>query len=156
MITPRIRSLVSLAATLTAALALHGCVSATSRPASAEPAPSSGPPLLAIEFENYARDHVHVYLVGERREWLLGRVEPLAKARLRIPDAALSGDPAFMRLAVLVGQRATLRAADDARATITIAQPAAAILWQRWTFSQSASSGQLAAFGRVGAEVRRP
>jgi len=29
---------------------------------------------LAIRFDNGERDYVRVYLVGEKREWLLGRV----------------------------------------------------------------------------------
>ena len=33
-----------------------------------------------IRFDNDAREHVHVYLIGEKREWLLGRVEPGAMA----------------------------------------------------------------------------
>ena len=41
-----------------------------------------------------------------------------------------------MRLAVLTGDRVTFQAARDPRATLTIAQPASAILSQRWKFSQ--------------------
>ena len=142
MTTPRIRSLVSLAAALTLTLALGGCASAPSRLGRDGPAPTDGLP-LAFRFDNGAREYVHVYLVGEQREWLLGRVEPGARATLRIPDAALAGNPGFMRLAVLTGQRLTLRAAGDARAAITIAQPAAAIVSQGWTFSQTLAQGQL-------------
>ena len=57
--------------------------------------------------------HVHVYLVGEQREWLLGRVEPGAVATLRLPDASLASNPGFVRLAVLAGGQATQRAARD-------------------------------------------
>ena len=71
---------------------------------------------------------MHVYLVDERREWLLGRVEPGSVATLRIPDASLAEGVGSMRLAVTTGERLTLQAALDPRATFTIAQPAAAIL----------------------------
>jgi hypothetical protein len=135
MTTPRTRSIVSLAAALTLTLALGGCASAPSRLALNDPAPVDGT-ALAIHFDNGARDYVHVYLVGAKREWLLGRVEPGARTALRIPDEALGEDLGFMRLAVLTGAPVTLRAASDPRATITIPQPAPGIASQRWTFSQ--------------------
>jgi hypothetical protein len=157
MTTPRIRSLVSLAAVLTVTLTLGGCLSAPSRLASDGPAPAEGAP-LAIRFENDARDYVHVYLIGDQREWLLGRVEPGGRATLRIPEAALSEDAGPMRLAVLVGDRVTLRAAGKPLAAIAIAQPATEILSQRWTFSQMLSTGQLTGLRRAPAraEVGRP
>jgi hypothetical protein len=156
MTTPRIRSLVSLAAALTFTLAFTGCVSAPSRLSWDGPASTDGPP-LAISFDNEARDYVHVYLVDAQREWLLGRVEPGARATLRIPEAALAGNPGSMWLAALVGEHMTLRAAREARAAITIAQPAAQILSLRWTFSQTLANGQLTALplGRARAEVGR-
>ena len=100
MTTPRTRSIVSLATALTLTLALGGCASAPSRLGLNDPAPIDGAP-LAIHFDNGARDYVHVYLVGAKREWLLGRVEPGARTSLRIPDEALGEDLGFLRLAVL-------------------------------------------------------
>ena len=135
MTTPRTRSIVSLATALTLTLALGGCASAPSRLALNDPAPVDRAP-LAIHFDNGARDYVHVYLVGAKREWLLGRVEPGARTTLRIPEEALAEDLGFMRLAVLTGAHVTLRAASDPRAAITIPQPAPGIASQRWTFSQ--------------------
>ena len=142
MTTPRTRSLVSLAAVLAVSLTLGACVSAPSRLATEESTLPDDAPVV-IRFDNDARDYVHVYLLGEQREWLLGRVEPGAHATLRIPDAALSEDAGPMRLAVLRGERVTFRVAGEARAATTIAQSAASILTQRWTFSQSLSNGQL-------------
>jgi len=155
--TPRIRSLVSLAVALTVTLASGACVSASSHHASDAPAPTDGT-LLAIRFDNEAREYVRVYLIGERREWLLGRVEPGARATLRIPEEALAGNPATMSLVVLAGDHATLQAARDARAATTVAQPVAAILSQRWTFSQALTNGQITALplGDGRAEVGRP
>lgn len=95
---------------------------------------------LTIGFENDGRDQVHVYLVGERREWLLGRVEPGSRATLRIPVDALAENAGSVRLAAIAGGRATLQALRDPRAQLTISQPASAILSQHWWFSQ----GQLA------------
>jgi hypothetical protein len=142
MTTPRMSSLVSLAAALTITLMLGGCASTASSVAQEAPAPMGARP-LTVRFDNDARDYVHVYLVGEQRQWLLARVAPGARAMLRIPDDALAGDVDRMRLAVLAGERVTLWAPGDARATMTLAQPMAAFLSQRWTFSQALTSGQL-------------
>ena len=146
MITPRTRAIVSfLATTTTAALALGACAGGPSRPAADGRALVPGAP--TVRFDNEGREHVHVYLVGEQREWLLGRVEPGARATLRLPPASLGACPGFVRLAVLAGGRLTAQAALEPRALLTIAQPAAAILAQRWTFGQ----GQLTPLGPVGA-----
>ena len=153
MTTLRTRAIVSLAAAVTLTLALGGCVRGASVPASYGPASSEASP-LAIRFDNDAREHVHVYLVGERREWLLGRVEPGAHATLRIPEASLAGSPGFVRLAVLTGQRLTLQAARNPQATLTIAQPTSGLLSQRWMFVQ----GQLTSLpvGTARVDVGRP
>jgi hypothetical protein len=142
MTTPRTRALVSFAATLTVTLAAGACARTPSRPALDGPAPVEVR-WLTIRFDNDARDYVHVYLIGQRREWLLGRVEPGAMATLRIPTAALAEDPGYLKLAVLTGEPVSLQAARDLRATATMAQPASEILSQQWRFSQ----GQLSPLG---------
>jgi hypothetical protein len=140
MTTPRTHSLVSLAVALT--LTLGACASAPSRTALDRPVAPEGLP-LAIRFNNEAGDYVHVYLVGARRQWLLGRVEAGARSSLRIPEAALAANEGWMRLAVLEGQRVTMHAADDPRAAITSAQPATGVLSRSWTFSARLGNGQL-------------
>ena len=154
MTTPRFRSVVSLAAALTVAFTLAGCAAAPSRLASPGPG-STERTSRTVRFDNEARDYVHVYLIGEQREWLLGRVEAGARAMLRIPDEALAGDPRSMQLAVLTGERMTLRAADAARTATSIQQSAEAILSQRWSFSRVLANGQLNSFrlGRSGAQT---
>ncbi|MGH7679992.1 MAG: hypothetical protein ACRENU_16105 [Gemmatimonadaceae bacterium] len=137
---------VSLVATtiITAAL---GCARAPLQSPTPTPTPTPTAPearSLSIRFENDAREHVHVYLIGETRQWLLGRVEPGAKATLRIPEESIGADWMFARLAVLTGEPVTLQAARHPRATLTVKQPAAAILSQRWYFA----NGGLAALGR--------
>ena len=99
---------------------------------------------LSIRFDNDAREHVHVYLIGETRQWLLGRVEPGAKATLRIPEESIGADWMFARLAVLTGEPVTLEAARHPGAALTVKQPAAAILSQRWYFAH----GGLTSLGR--------
>jgi hypothetical protein len=144
MTTPRIRSLVSAAAALT--VTLTACASAPTRGAGA-PTPIEA---LAstVRFDNGGRDYVRVYLVSQTQEWLLGRVEPGARATLRIPDDALAGNTSSMRLAVVPGGGVTLRAAGGAHASITMAQPASAILSQRWSFSQTTTNGELTSIRR--------
>ena len=128
MLTLRRHALVS----MIALLATSACVHA---------APGGGPSPRnevspAIRFDNDAREHVHVYLIGEKREWLLGRVEAGAVAVLRIPEESLAANSAFVRLVVIAGEGVTLDARRHSRATPTLAQPVSAILSQQWRFSQ--------------------
>gem|GEM_PF-2374035 len=143
MTTSRMHSLVSLAAALAITLTVSACTSASGRAPLAldAAAPAVGLP-LTVRFDNDARDYVHVYLVGEKREWLLGRVEPGARVTLRIPDAAFE-EGASIQLAVAVAGHVSLRAAREAPAAITILQPTSAILSQRWTYSQTLATGRL-------------
>ena len=143
MTTPRTGAPVSLIAMMAATLALGACAGATSRSAVDEPLPAVDGPLptadgrtLSIRFDNDAREHVHVYLIGDKREWLLGRVEPGAIRTLRIPDASLTESSGFFRLAVIAGEHVAVQAARDPRAMFTIAQPASAIMAQQWRFAQ--------------------
>jgi hypothetical protein len=124
--------IVSRLATTLVALALVACAGVPAKDTDAAPAPMT----LEIRFDNEANERVHVYLIGEQREWLLGRVEPGATTRLSIPEASLAQGRDFLRLAVLAGERMTLRAAQDPRARSTIAQPVAAILSHQWRFAQ--------------------
>jgi hypothetical protein len=153
MTTTRSRRLVSIAAALTLTLAVGACAGNPSQRALNDPAPVAGNP-LAIRFDNEARQYVHVYLVGQEREWLLGRVEPGAHAMLRIPEAALTDDTWSMRLAVLAGERVTMRVATQSRASVSISQPTSQLVAQRWTFTQPMANGQTTAqlLGRMRSE----
>ena len=146
MTTPRTRAVVSLAVTATAfrmtaiamtAVALGACAR-TPTPAVEAPAPVEGVEWfpLSIRFDNDAREYVHVYLIGDGRQWLLGRVEPGAVGTLKVPDEAFGGKLRFVQLAVIQGGRLTPDAAHDRRAELTILQPATSILSQQWRFTQ--------------------
>jgi len=113
-------------------LALFGACARAPAPATSILSVDARP---TIRFDNGERDYVHVYLVGASRQWLLGRVEAGAVATLRVPNEALA-ETEFVRLAVIRGQRLTLRAAGDPRARFTIAQPTTSILSQRWSLAQ--------------------
>ena len=133
MTTPRPYVLVSRAAMTILTLVLGACASAPARSALEEPTPVEAGQ-VSLRFDNQARSYVHVYLVGEKREWLLGRVEPGAVATLRIPEGSLESNPGFVQLAVLAGGQVTQRVARDSRAQITIAQPASSILARQWRY----------------------
>ena len=127
------RTFVSIA--LTTTFALGACVSASSRQLPNPPI-SRGGNLLSIHFDNLSTQTVDVYLIGTRREWMLGRVAPGGVASLRVPDEAFDRRTMMMRLAVIAGDRPTLTAARDPGAVFSITEPASAFLAKRWSFSQ--------------------
>jgi hypothetical protein len=132
MPTMRRRLFVSAIAAMSISLTTAGCFQARARGAGSS---MDGVP-LAIRFDNDAREHVHVYLIGEKREWVLGRVEAGAIAMLPIPDESLIGDPTFVRLVVIAGEGVTLQAARHAGGTPALPQPLSSILSQQWRFSR--------------------
>ena len=146
MTTQRPYALVSRTAITILTLALAACTGSQSRMATYGPSPIEAR-TLTIRFDNQARDHVHVYLIGQQREWLLGRVEPGAVAALRLPDDVFDSDPGFVRLAVLAGGGVSQDAARDPRVQFTISQDPSLLLTRRWQFAQ----GQLTSLGRSAA-----
>lgn len=120
---------------LFAILALDACTARTSGARQEEVAPVRGRP-LSIRFMNESRERIHVYLVGERREWMLGRVEPGTVAWLALPTKSLTGEAGRLRLAVLAGAAPTLQAGREPRAVQSMIEPATAILAREWTFAQ--------------------
>ena len=143
MTTSARRAFVSIAATMAITLALGGCIGASARPVHNAGILIDALPLI-IRFDNTGRERVDVYLIGVKRQWVLGRVEPGAIASLRIPEEALAKGSMYVRLAVIAGEPLTFEAARNPRARLTIAQPASAILSQEWKFSQ----GELSSVGR--------
>lgn len=127
------RAFVSIAA-MAITLALGACVRAQSRLAPDLLSTDAGP--LTIRFDNLGVQRVDVYLIGAKREWLLGRVEPGGIASLRIPEGAFTDGSKFVRLAVLANEPVTFQVARNPRAKLTIALPPSAVMSQRWGFSQ--------------------
>jgi len=134
MTTSSRRAFVSIAATIAITLALGACVRASSHTVSDPISTEAGP--LTIRFDNLGLERVDVYLIGGKREWVLGRVEPGAIASLRIPEGAFADGSKFLRLAVIANEPVTFQAARNPRAKVTIALPPAAIVSQQWNFSQ--------------------
>jgi hypothetical protein len=139
MITPATRltvSFLSLAALLGTTLVLGACARGRS-PVTWGGAVVTLERPLTIAFQNEAGTYADVYLIGEKREWWLGRVAPGARATMRIRAEALETESGFVKLAVLAGAPRSLQAARDPRATFSLAQPASQLLAQRWTFRKT-------------------
>lgn len=138
MLTPPTRATVSalsLLAALGGALALGACAAGPSR--AAYDATSITPSAVGtIRFDNEGEVYVDVYLVSEQRQWRLARVASGAVEMLRIPDAALVATSGLVRLAVIAGGPPSVQVARDPRASFTVAQPAAELLGQRFSFVQ--------------------
>ena len=152
MITSRSRAIVSAATIATlasSALMLDACAR-NPAPAAWDGTASIEDKPLVVGFDNQAETYVDVYLVGQVREWRLGRVPPGMRSQLRIPkDAQQELMSGFVRLAVLAGSPYSAHVAREPRATFTIPEAASRVLAQEWTFRQS----QLAApeiFSRPG------
>lgn len=135
MTTPRTRAIVSFLAAVSVTVVSGACAGGPSRLGHGGTTQLSAPSPV-IFFDNDARDHVHVYLVSDERQWFLGRIEAGIRAPLRIPEEALVANPRRLQLAVLVGGALSPRVTMEPRATFTIAQPASLLLLQDWRFSQ--------------------
>lgn len=150
MLTPATRATVSALVMFTATLGLGGCAGrATS--AARDDAFVTPERRLVIRFDNEAQRYVDVYLIGERRQWYLGRVAAGAKTTLRIPPTAVETADEVMRLAVLSETPQSIQVLRDPRATLTIAQPASYLVSQSWTYWPKQTSPEL-----IGAPIGRP
>src|SRR5256885_16702351 len=87
---------VSITATMAITLALVACVGASARPAPNTGISTDALP-LTIRFDNIGRERADVYLIGVKRAWVLGRLEPGAIASLRIPDEAMAKGSRYVR-----------------------------------------------------------
>jgi hypothetical protein len=151
MTTPRPRVIVSPVVSVVVSMivtnVLTACGGGRSSLASDDPAAAVAAAVSpTIAFDNDAREHVQVYLVSDKRQWYLGRVEPGARRTLRVPDEAALTSPQRLQLAVMVGQPITPHVSGDPRAMFTISQPAAGLFSQDWSIAQ----GQL-----IAAPIRR-
>ena len=105
---------------------------------------------MLIPFDNLGRDYVRVYLVSQRRQWLLGRVERGARATLRVPAEALAPAEGWLRLAVVAGGAATQRALTEPGAALGPSLPLPSLAAQKWTYSAFGDDGQVTALPMAG------
>src|SRR5688500_10881045 len=125
------RALVSmLALSSLGACRTHTGAGGAGLPASAQEQPAR----LAIRFDNTSRERVNVYLVGESREWSLGRVEAGGTAWLPLPRQSIR-EPGNVRIVAVAGGTTSLQAGRDGRGVATLAQPLQAVIEQRWVFA---------------------
>ena len=137
MTTPRTRVIVSVAAALFVTVLSGACTTAGRSHSPAGGLTAFPAPFHVLVFDNDAREHVHVYLLSDQRQWYLGRVEPGIRSTLRIPEESLGPAARRLQLAVVPGGQLSPRVTLDPRAEFTIAQPASRLLLQDWRFSQN-------------------
>ena len=85
-----------------------------------------------VDFSNQSAERIDVYLVTETQDRLLGRVEPLARARLPLPDGL--PEAGLIRLAVIAGATYTVSASRDARAVVSLKHSVTALAAHEWIF----------------------
>jgi hypothetical protein len=93
-------------------------------------------PALAgtITFHNNGRDRIQVYLIGEKEDWLLGRLEPLETAHLRLPESPYATGEEAVVLAVLPGWARSLAPRGDRRVTLSLKEYTKNLPGEEWIF----------------------
>ena len=87
-----------------------------------------------ITFHNQSRDRVQVYLIAEKTDWLLGRLESLETAHLRLPESSSAAGEGTVVLAVLPGWSRSLAPRGDRRATLSLKEFIDDLPGQEWIF----------------------
>jgi hypothetical protein len=100
-------------------------------------------PRATITFHNQGRDLVQVYLVGEKEDWLIGRLEPLETARLALPQFGFASAARSVALAVLPGWSKNLEPRRDPRATFSIDEVTDDLAGEVWFFVGGQLQGPL-------------
>jgi hypothetical protein len=103
---------------LLGALPLAGCATHSGRPEAPAGAVAAARPV--IRATNEGSDWLDFYLIGETREWYLGRVAAGGKTWLSLPADLRRDGPRTLRLAVIAGAPRSLRAERDPRAVVTV------------------------------------
>jgi hypothetical protein len=87
-----------------------------------------------ITFRNQSRDRIQVYLIGEREDWLLGRLESLESAEFRLPESAFRSTAQSIVLAVIPDWSRNLQPRRDPRATLSLKEPLMVLAGEEWIF----------------------
>lgn len=98
------------------------------------------PTAATLTFRNESRERIYVYIIEEKEERLLGRLEQLETLRLRLPERSSGGAAAMVRIAVVVGAASRMQASRDGRAVLSIQLPMQSLAGQNMAFV----GGQLA------------
>lgn len=132
------RALVAPFVILIGAAVLDGCASAYPHAATTD---VSRERAESVRFDNEGRDRLDIYLVGERRSWRLGRLEPGQARWLRVPGDIPPNDLARIQLVVLANAELTLSPMQDPRAVTTLRAPVFVLAGQRWAFADGQLKG---------------
>lgn len=125
-------------AAFAAALITASCVQHHAAP------PEDPAPTVTITFRNQSRDRVQVYLIGDKEDWLLGRLESLQTAHLRLPESAFLTTQPVMLAVVPVWSR-NLQPRRDPRAILSIKQTMIDWPGMEWIFVGGQLQGPLRA-----------
>ena len=87
-----------------------------------------------IVFQNRSGDRIQVYLIGDKQDWLLGRLDPMETARLRLPASEWRESREAVVLAVLPGWTKSLAPRSASHATLSIAEIASNLPGGHWSF----------------------
>ena len=131
----KIHGVIALAASLLSA----SCVRPAAH-ASGELAPKP-----TIVFRNQGRDRIKVYLVGENRVWLIGRLEPLETAHLALPEFGFVSTSQAVSVAVVPGWSANTLPGRDPGATFSIDELTDDLPGEEWIFVNGQLAGPLRA-----------
>ena len=131
--TSKIRAAIALAASLTGA----ACVRPRGR------APGELPPKATITFRNQGSDRVQVYLVGETRDWFIGRLEPRQTAHLAVPRFGFMTASQAVSVAVVPGWSANAQPRREPRTTFSIDELTDDLPGQEWIFVNGRLEGPL-------------
>ena len=100
-------------------------------------------PSTTITFHNQGRDRIQVYLVAEKQEWLIGRLEPLQTARLPLPELGFAATSQSLALAVVPGWSGNVQPRRDPRATFSIDEVSDNLPGEEWVFVDGRLRGPL-------------
>lgn len=126
------------AITLAAAISIASC--AQHHASAPEPASPAG----TVLFRNQSRDRIQVYLAGEKEDWLLGRLESLETAHLRLPESPIATAQKLV-LVVVPDWSRTLEPRRAPRAILSIKESSSNLPGEEWIFVGGQLQGPLRA-----------
>lgn len=128
--------------TLAACLAIASCVSPGAK------SPGRPEPSATITFHNKGHDRIQVYLVGEKENWLIGRLEPLQTADLAIPQFGFASAPLGVAVVVVPGWSRSQQPRLDPRAAVSSDEVSDNLPGEEWIFVDGRLQGPLRASRR--------
>jgi hypothetical protein len=129
-------------------IAFVACLMTWSCVRSGGSAPGELTPTASITLHNQGRDRIQVYLVGEKEDWYIGRLEPLETAHLVLPQFGFASAARAVSLAVVPGWSRSLEPRREPRATFSFDEITDNLPGQEWTFVNGQLEGPMRARAR--------